>query len=160
MFLCLKSFFLFLSRQASADDEAPTSRLHICLSLVMSTASRMSRPSDSISSITFFIHVFAFLPLLLCPSIWACSAFNGNLPFSILETCPNHVNLLFLILSIIVVSCPISLHVISLRILSLLDLPRIPLNQPISATSNLLSSSFFRLQHSAPYSSTGITSVS
>ena len=49
-------FLLFLFRQTNADDENPT------LSLGRSAASRMTIRRDSISFITFFIHVFAGFP--------------------------------------------------------------------------------------------------
>jgi len=66
------------------------------------------------SSFTFSIYFFGCLPLLLVPSTWPNSATAGSLGlgllFSILGTCtctcPNHVSLLLLILSMNVISCP------------------------------------------------------
>src|SRR6218665_1664600 len=95
----------------------------------------------------------------LLPSTWLCSAIIGSLPFSILVTGPNHVSFLFLILSTIVSFCSIFWRIISLRFLSRLDFPSIPLSQIIYATSSSLSSSLLRQKHSEPCSRTGITSV-
>src|SRR6218665_1310127 len=97
------------------------------------------------------------LPLLLVPSTSPYSATTGSLFPSILVTCPNHVSLLFLILSTKVTCCPSSFLVTSFRIMSLLDLPSILRSQLISATSILLSSSFLKHQHSDPYIITGMT---
>src|SRR6218665_3028626 len=58
------------------------------------------------SSFILSIHFFGCLPLLLVPSTCPYSATAGSLLRSILVTCPNHVSLLFLILSITVISCP------------------------------------------------------
>src|SRR6218665_2068971 len=88
-----------------------------------------------IISFTLSIHFFGCLPLLLVPSTCPYSATTGSLFPSILVTCPNHVSLLFLILSTNVPCCPSSFLVISFRILSLLDLPSILRSQLISATS-------------------------
>ena len=64
------------------------------------------------SPFTFSIYFFGCLPLLLVPSTWPNSATAGclGLLFSILVTCTNHVSLLFLILSMNVISCPRSPH--------------------------------------------------
>src|SRR6218665_72929 len=80
------------------------------------------------------------LPLLLVPSTCPHSTTTGSLFPSSLVTCPNHVSLLFLILSTNVTCCPSSFLVTSFRILSLLNLPSILRSQLISATSILLSS--------------------
>src|SRR6218665_2826551 len=87
------------------------------------------------SSFTLSIHFFGCVPLLLVPSTCPYSATTGSLFPSILVTCPNHVSLLFLILSTNVTCCPSSFLVTSFRILSLLDLPSILRSQLISATS-------------------------
>src|SRR6218665_352254 len=110
------------------------------------------------SSFTLSTHFFGCLPLLLVPSTCPYSATTGSLFPSIL-TCPNHVSLLFLILSTNVTCCPSSFLVTSFRILSLLNIPSILRSQLISATSILLSSSFLRHQHSDPYIITGMTNV-
>src|SRR6218665_1495782 len=81
------------------------------------------------------VHFFGCLPLFLVPSTCPYSATAGSLLPPFLVTFPNHVSLLFLILSISVISCPSSNLEISIRILSLLDLPSIFLSQVISATS-------------------------
>src|SRR6218665_628617 len=61
------------------------------------------------SSFTLSIHFFDCLPLLLVPSTCPYSATTGSLFPSILVTCPNHVSLLFLILSTNVTCCPMQL---------------------------------------------------
>ena len=94
----------FLLRQAFADDEALTRSLQVDISLALFVASRISVPSAFMSSIILSIHVFVGLPLSLLPSTWLCSTIIGSIPFFILVTCPNHVSLLFLILSTIVSS--------------------------------------------------------
>src|SRR6218665_39695 len=149
----------FLLRQAFADDEASTRLLQNLLFLLLSTASLMFIPCAIRSSFTLSIHFFGCLPLLLVPSTCPYSATTGSLFPSILVTCPNHVILLFLILSTNMTCCPSSFLVTSFRILSLLDLPSILRSQLISATSILLSSSFLRHQHSDPYILTGMTNV-
>src|SRR6218665_2516065 len=149
----------FLLRQAFADDEASTKLLQILLFLLLSTASLMFIHCAVWSFFTLSIHFFGCLPLLLVPSTCPYSATAGSLFPSILVTCPNHVSLLFLILSPNVTCCPISFLVTSFRILSLLDLPSILRSQLISATSILLSSSFLRHQHSDPYIITGMTNA-
>src|SRR6218665_4098960 len=113
------------------------------------------------SSFTLSIQFFGSLPLLLVPSTCPYSATTGrpSLFPSILVTCPNHVSLLFLILSTNVTCCPSCFLVTSFRILSLLDLPSMLRSQLISATSILLSSSFLRHQHSDLYIITGMTYV-
>src|SRR6218665_3766471 len=151
--------FQFLLRQAFADDEASTRHLQILLFLLLSTASLMFIPCAIRSSFRLSIHFFGCLPLLLVPSTCPYSATTGSLFPSILVTCPNHVSLLFLILSTNVTCCPSSFLVTSFRILSLLDLSSILRSQLISATSILLSSSFLRHQHSDPYIITGMTNV-
>src|SRR6218665_401732 len=149
----------FLLRQAFADDEASTRLLQIRLFLLLSTASLMFVPCAIRSSCTLSIHFFGCLPLLLVPSTFPYSATTCSLFPSILVTCPNHVSLLFLILSTNVTCCPSSFLVTSFHILSLLDFPSILRSQLISATSILLSSSFLRHQHSDPYIITGMTNV-
>jgi len=139
MCLC-KSSSNFLLRQAFACDEALTRSLQVDLSLALSVASRISMPCALMSCIILSIRVFVGLLLSLLPSTWLCSAIIGSLPFSILVTCPNHVSLLFLILSTIASFCSIFSRIISLRILSRLDFPSNPLSQLISATSSFLSS--------------------
>src|SRR6218665_2915785 len=151
--------FQFLLRQAFTDDEASTRLLQILLFLLLSTASLMFIPCAVRSSFTLSIHFFGCLPLLLVPSTCWYSATTSSLFPSILVTCPNHVSLLFLILSINVTCCPSSFLVTSFRILSLLDLPSILRSLLISATSILLSSSFLRHQHSDPYIITRMTNV-
>src|SRR6218665_310192 len=149
----------FLLRQAFADDEVSTRLLQILLFLLLSTASLMFIPCAVRSSFTLSIHFFGCLPPLLVPSTCPYSATTGSLFPSILVTCPNHVSLLFLILSTNVTCCPSSFLVTSFCILSLLDLPSILRSQLISATSILHSSSFHRHQHSDPYIITGMTNV-
>src|SRR6218665_3045620 len=149
----------FLPRQAFADDEASTRLLQILLFLLLSTASLMFIPCAIRSSFTLSIHFFGCLPLFLVPSTCPYSATTGSLFPSILVACPNHVSLLFLILSTNVTCCSSSFLVTSFRILSLLDLPSILRSQLISATSILLSSFFLRHQHSDPYITTGMTNV-
>ena len=151
--------YQFLISQVFADDEASTTLIQILLFLLLSTASLMFIPCAVRSSLTLSIHFFGCLPLLLVPSTCPYSATTGSLFPSILVTCPNHVSLLFLILSTNVTCCPSSFQVTSFRILSLLDLPSILRSQLISATSILLSSSFLRQQHSDPYIITGMTNV-
>src|SRR6218665_3290230 len=153
------SIIQFLLRQAFANDEASTRFLQILLFLLLSTASLVFIPCAVRSSFTLSIHFFGCLPLLLVLSTCPYSATTGSLFPSILVTCPNHVGLLFLILSTNVTCCPRSFLVTSFRILSLLDLPSILGSQLISATSILLSSSFLRHQHSDPYIITGMTNV-
>src|SRR6218665_1537003 len=81
-----------------------------------------------------------YLPTsLVIPSTYPYSATTGSLFPSILVTCPNHVSLLFLILSNNGTCCTSSFLVTSFRILSLLDLPSILRSQLISATSRLSS---------------------
>src|SRR5678816_4074917 len=109
------------------------------------------------SSIILSIQVFLCLPRLRVPSTCPYRATAGSLLSFILVTCPNHVSLLFLILSTTVSLCPSSSRLTSFRILSLLLLPSILRSQLISATSNLLSSSLRMHQHSDPCSSTGMT---
>src|SRR6218665_2611773 len=58
------------------------------------------------SSFTFSIYFFGCLPLLLVPSTLPYSFTAGSLLFSILVTCPKYVSLIFLILSMNVISCP------------------------------------------------------
>src|SRR6218665_2330258 len=113
----------FLLRQAFADDEASTKLLQILLFLLLSTASLMFIHCAVRSSFTLSIHFFDCLPLLLVPSTCPYSATTGSLFPSILVTCPNHVSLLFLILSTNVTCCPSSFLVTSFRILSLLAFP-------------------------------------
>src|SRR6218665_365770 len=144
---CSKMFIQFLLCQAFADDEASIRLLQILLFLLLSTASLMFIPCAVKPSFTLSIHFFGCLPLLLVPSTCAYSATTGSLFPSILGTCPNHVSLLFLILSTIVTCCPSSFLVTLFRILSLLDLPSILRSQLISTTTILLSSSFLRHQH-------------
>src|SRR6218665_1174533 len=91
--------FQFLLSQAFADDEASTRLLQILLFLLLSTASLMFIPCAIRSPFTLSIHFFGCLPLLLVPSTCPYSATAGSLFPSILVTCPNHVSLLFLILS-------------------------------------------------------------
>ena len=100
-----------------------------------------------------------FLCFLFLLIVHKYSATAGSLFSSILVTCQNNASLLFLILSISVISCPSFFLVISFRILSLLDLPSILRSQLISATSIFLSSSFLKHQHSDPYIITGMTNV-
>src|SRR6218665_1867891 len=149
--LMCTSNFQFLLRQAS------TRLLQILLFLLLSTSSPMFIPCAVRSSFTLSIHFFVCLPLLLVPSTSPYSATTGSLFPSILVTCPNHVSLLFLILSTKVTCCPSSFLVTSFRIVSLLDLPSILRSQLISATNILLSSSFLKHQHSDPYIITGMT---
>src|SRR6218665_36201 len=149
----------FLLHQAFADDEASTRLLQILLFLLLSTASLMFIPFAVRSSFTLSVHFFSCLPLLLVTSTSPYSATIVSLFPSILFTCPNHVSLLFLILSANVTYCPSSFLVTSFRILSLLDLPSILRSQLISATSILLSTSFLRHQHSDPYIITGMTNI-
>src|SRR6218665_3429488 len=150
-------YFQFLLRQAFADDEASTRLLQILLFLLLSTTSLVFILCAIRSSFTLSIHFFGCLPLLLVPYTCPYSATTGSLFPSILVTCPNHVSLLFLLLSTNVTCCPSSFLVTSFRILSLRNLPSILRSQLISATSILLSSSFLRHQHSAPYIITGMT---
>src|SRR6218665_2276723 len=114
--------FQFILHQAVADDEASTRLLQILLFLLLSTASLMFIPCAARSSFTLSIYFFGCLPLLLVPSTCPYSATAGSLLPSILVTCPNHISLLFPMLSISI-SCPSSILVISFRILYLLDLP-------------------------------------
>src|SRR6218665_1070525 len=99
--------------------------LQILLFLLLSTASLIFIPCAVSSSFTLSIHFFGCLPLLLVPSTCPYSATAGSLFPFILVTCPNHVSLLFLILSISVISYFSSFLVTSFRIMSLLDLPSI-----------------------------------
>ena len=145
-----ESISSFLLRQVFADDDALTRSLQVDLSLALSVASRMAMPCAFMSSIILSIHVLVGLHLSLLSSTWLCSAIIGSLPFSFLVTCPNHVSLLFLILSTIVSFSSIFSRIISLRILSGLDFPSIPFSKLIPATRSFLSSSFFRHQHSEP----------
>src|SRR6218665_1582457 len=105
--MCVSNF-QFLLRQAFVDDEASTRLLHILLFLLLSTASLMFIPCAIRSSFTLSIHFFGCFPLLLVPSTCPYSATTGSLFPSILVTCPNHVSLLFLILSTNVTCCPSS----------------------------------------------------
>src|ERR1700733_12523731 len=57
--LALLLIFLFLFRQAFADDEAFTCRLHFSLSLMKFMAFRISNPSSSRSSFMLSSHVFS-----------------------------------------------------------------------------------------------------
>src|ERR1043165_1402295 len=148
-------FFLF--HQLLSDDEAFTKLLQTSLFLIISPISAKSVPFSLRSSLMLSIQVFLCLPLLCSPLTCPCSAAFGSLSPPILLTCPNHLSLLFLIFSTIVSSAPSSSLVFSFLIFSLLLLPIILLSHPISATSSLRSSSFFRHQHSDPYSSTGST---
>src|SRR6218665_262934 len=118
--MCVSNF-QFLVRQAFADDEASTRLLQILLFLLLSTASLMFIPCAVRSSFTLSIHFFGCLPLLLVPSTCRYSVTTGSLFSSILVTCPNHVSLLFLMLSTNVTCCPNSFLVTSFRILSLLQ---------------------------------------
>src|SRR6218665_2716454 len=154
MFLLLFFFSLFHQR---ADDEALTRCLQTSLFLVASPILFKSMFLSFRSSRTLSIQVFLCPPLLLFPSTCPCKAAFGNLFPSILSTCPNHCSLLFLIFCTTVSSAPSSSLVCSFLTFSLLLLPMILLSQPISATNNLHSSSFLRLQHSEPYSKTGTT---
>src|SRR6218665_364326 len=61
-------------------------------------------PLSSKSSLTWPIHLFLCLPLLLSPLTCPCSAALGSFLPSILSTCPNHSSLLLLIFSITVSS--------------------------------------------------------
>src|SRR6218665_2390459 len=105
----------FLLRQAFADNEASIRLLQILLFLLLFTASLMFIPCAIRSSFTLSIHFFGCLPLLLVPSTCPYSATTGSLFPSILVTCPNHVSLLFLILSINVTFVPSSFLVTSDR---------------------------------------------
>src|SRR5688572_11129944 len=78
------NIYLFLPRQAFADDEALTRLFHS--TLVLSTASRMFMSFILRSSIMFSIHVFVCLPLLLALSTCPYSAVDGSLLPSILVT--------------------------------------------------------------------------
>src|SRR6218665_1877043 len=78
---------------------ASTRLLQILMFLLLSTASLMFIPCAVRSSFTLSIHFFGCLPLLLVPSTCPYSATTGSLFPSILVMCPNHVSLLFLILS-------------------------------------------------------------
>src|SRR6218665_1064742 len=60
--------------------------------------------------VTLSINVFFCLPLLLFPSTSKYRAFAGNLLPSFLTACPNHVNLLLLILLTSVSVCLNSLR--------------------------------------------------
>src|ERR1043165_1874982 len=108
MVMTCPSSSLLLLRQATADDESSTCRLHSSLSLILSFASPMFISIDSRSSLTLSIHVFCCLPLLLFPSTYPFRAIDGNLLLSILTTYPSHFSLFFLILSMSVSSCPSS----------------------------------------------------
>src|SRR3984885_5992144 len=132
---------------------------HFSLSLTISLILLISVFCFFKSSLMLSIHVFRCLPLLLSPSTWPRRAEFAILFSSILSTCPNQPSLLFRIFSINVSVTPNSLLVTSFLIFSLLLLPLILLNQFISATSNLLSSSFFKHQVSDPYSNTGSTNA-
>src|SRR6218665_1780597 len=127
--------FHFLFYQAYADNEASTRLLQIVMFLLYCPP--LLSCSFLSSSFTLSIYFFGCLPLLLVPSTCPYSATAGSLLFSILVTCQNHVSLLFLILSMNVISCPRSFLVSSLRILSLLNLPsrHIIRSQSISVTS-------------------------
>src|SRR6218665_1469350 len=150
--------YLFLLFRQLADDEALIMFLQTSLFLVSPYAIDKCMCISSKSTLTLSIHLFLCLPLLISPLTCPCSAACGSLFSSILSTCPNHV-LLLLIFSITVSSAPSSSLVFSFLILSLLLLPQNLLNHAISATSNLLSSSFLSVQHSDPYINTGSTSA-
>src|SRR6218665_2803967 len=112
------------------------------------------------SSFTLSIHFFGCLPLLLVPSTCPYSATTGSLFPSILVTCPNHVSLLFLILSTNVTCCPMQLLSGNLVSYPFSSGPSQYFSQPAHfATSILLSSSFHRHQHSDPYINTRMTTV-
>src|SRR6218665_3718472 len=117
--LCLPVKFQCLLRQAFVDDEASTRLLQILLFLLVFTASLMFIPCAVRSSFTLFMHIFVCFPLPFVPSTCPYSATAGSLFPSILVTCPNHVSLLFLILSTNVTCCPSSFLVASFRIFSL-----------------------------------------
>src|SRR6218665_57433 len=154
MYIVVFFFSLFHQR---ADDEALTRFLQTSLFLVASPILVKSMFFSFRSSLTLSIQVFLSLPLLLFPSTCPCKAAFGSLFSSILSTCPNHCSLLFLILCTTVSSAPSSSLVCSFLTFSLLLLPMILLSQLISATNSLRSSSFLRLLHSEPYSTTGTT---
>ena len=97
----LRSLYMFFSllRQACANDESLTWHLQIVLSLILSMASLISMFCALRSSIILSIQVFLCLPRLRVPSTCPYRAAAGSLLSFILVTCPNHVSLLFLILS-------------------------------------------------------------
>ena len=90
----------FLPRQAFTDDEASTGFLQILLFLLVSTAFHRFIPYSVRSSFAVSIHFFGCLSLLLVPSTCPYSAATGSLFPFILVTFPNHVSLLFLVVSI------------------------------------------------------------
>src|SRR5205814_8039097 len=138
--------------------------LHLSLSFVRPSALSMVWPLvstlDFMSSLILSIHLILGLPLFLLPITFIWRALFGSLSMSILETCPNHLNLLSWILSTTVDFRPIIFITSSFLSLCSRDTPRIPRSQPISFTSTLSSSTFFRVQHSLPYRSTGRIIVS
>src|SRR6218665_1640731 len=92
--------FQFL-RQAFADDEASTGLLQILLlSMFIPCAVRSSY------TLSIGLHFFGCLPVLLVlftlPSALLPVVY---FPPSLIVTCPNHVSILFIILSISVISC-------------------------------------------------------
>src|SRR6218665_1555071 len=89
------------------------------------------------SSFTLSINFFDFLALLLFSSTCPYRITAGSLLPSILVTHPNHVSLLFLILTSNVTSSPSLFLVDSFGILPLLHLPSIFRSQFITATSIL-----------------------
>ena len=109
--------------QSDGDDDVKTMAVHLLRSSVRSSAVSMSKLHASRSSLILSIHLLRCLPLLLDPSTRQCMALTGNLLPSILITCPNHVSLRFLILSISVTFCSNFSLTASFLSLSLLVMP-------------------------------------
>ena len=105
------------------------------------------------SSLMHVIHVFGCRPQLFLPCVWQCNAVSGNCSPSILVTCPNHASHRFLIFWTSDSFCYSILHAVSFLILSPLVTHNNLLNQAIS-------SSFFKHQHSDPYTSIDTKKIS
>ena len=153
--ICHFFFFFLLARQPNGNDEVEIRCLHSCLSRTMSIASFMFSCKQFKSSCILLIHFLHGRPLLRLPVYSNAVLWLAD----ILDTWPNHVRRLLFITST-TVSGRFTLFLISsFFILFSLVTPSILLRQLISMVSNLRSSSFLIVQHSAPYSRTGITST-
>ena len=130
-----------------AHDVLPCFSVHIAI-LPASVTDLM--PPICISCLMQSIHLLAGLPFGLLPSSLASRRSLGYLSCDILLMCPKNRILFWVTLSMTLYLRPSDWRIFVFLILSRRDTPMIFLRHIISKTRSLFSSSFFRVQVSAP----------
>ena len=141
-------FLLFLEPSRCSLHAGVSRFLQPSRHLSRSCASNLCKPVAIMSHSSTSFHPFFGLSVFVL-STSKCSAFTEPFSSSILSTCPNHYNLCFLGSSSNL-STPVISRIFSLSILSFKVFPNVIRNICISVVFNLLLSSTFNAQHSAP----------